>query len=31
MPRISWTWLIVGLIVGYVASNYMKGRARAAA
>lgn len=27
--RIDWKWLIVGAVIGYLASSYMKGRARA--
>lgn len=27
MPNINWTWLLIGLVLGFVVRHYMKGRA----
>ena len=29
--RINWTWLIVGLLLGFVVRHYMAGRTKATA
>lgn len=30
MPNVNWTWLVVGLIIGFVAAGYLAKRRAAA-